>query len=47
MIRRIACAGTRQPIYEKQGSGILFSAGKKAARALRGPARQVLKNQDF
>lgn len=43
MINRIACPGARRPIFEKRGSGILFSAGKKAAQALKGPALQVIR----
>ena len=42
MIQRIAVPGSRQPIWQKSGDGLLMSAGSKAARALKGPALQFL-----
>jgi hypothetical protein len=41
-IQIIACAGSRQPIYLRKGSGIV-SASLKAARSLKGPALQFIK----
>ena len=46
MIHRIPCAGARQPVYLYRGNGlkdILISASAKAARALKGPALQLIK----